>query len=137
VILFRKIIDDETGPRDWKEANVVPRFKGGKKSAAFNYRPVSLTSQICKVFEAVVPDEVVEFLDKHKLIGDSQHGFRKGFSCLTNLLLFLDQVLRNVDKGLCVYILFVDLAKAFDKVLQVIGKIEKTWYWWDAVGNYR
>ena len=37
-------------------------------SVVFNYRPVSLTSQICKVFEAIVRDEVVEFLDKHKLI---------------------------------------------------------------------
>jgi len=38
-------------------------------------RPVSLMSQICKVSEAVVRDEVVEFLDKHKLIWDFLHGF--------------------------------------------------------------
>ena len=43
---------------------------------------------ICKLFEAVVRDEVVEFLDKYNLIRDSQHGFRKGRSCLTNLVLF-------------------------------------------------
>jgi len=66
------------------------------------------------VFEAVVRDEVVEFLDKHKLIRDSQHGFRKGRSCLTNILLFLDEVLRSVDEGHCVDIVFLDLAKAFD-----------------------
>ena len=48
--------------------------------------------------------EVVEFLDKHKLIRDSQHGFRKGQSCLTNLLLSLDQVLRSVDEELIVWI---------------------------------
>jgi len=56
----------------------VPIFKAGQGSSASNRRPVSLTSQICKVFEAVVQYEVVEFLDKHKLIRDSQHGFRKG-----------------------------------------------------------
>ena len=116
VILFRKVLDEETVPRDWKEANIVPIFKGGQRSATSNYRPVSLTSQICKLFEAVVRDEVVEFLDKYNLIRDSQHGFRKGRSCLTNLLLFLDQVLRSVDEGLCVDIVFLDLAKAFDKV---------------------
>ena len=86
----------------------LPIFKGGQRSATSNYRPVSLTSQICKLFEAVVRDEVVEFLDN--LIRDSQHGFRKGRSCLTNLLLFLDQVLRSVDEGLCVDIVFLDLA---------------------------
>jgi len=54
------------------------------------------------VFEAVVRDEVLEFLDEHKLIRDLQHGFWKGRSCLTNFLLFLDEVLRGVDEGLCV-----------------------------------
>jgi len=44
------------------------------KTAASNYRPVSLMSQICEVFEVVVQDEVVQFFDKHKLIRDSQHG---------------------------------------------------------------
>ena len=47
---------------------------------------------------------------------DSQHGFRKRRSCVTNLLLFLDQVLRCVDEGFCVDKVFLDLAKAFDKV---------------------
>jgi len=116
VILFSKVLDEQAVPRDWKEANVVPIFKGGQRNAASNYRPVSLTSQICKVFEAVVRDEVLKFLDKYNLIKDSQHGFRKGRSCLTNLLLFLDQVLRSVDEGTCVDIVFLDLAKAFDKV---------------------
>jgi len=126
-ILFRKVLDEETVPRDWKEANVVPIFKGGQRSVVSNYRPVSLTSQICKVFEAIVRDEVVEFLDKHKLIRDSQHGFRKGRSCLTNLLLFLDQVLRSVDEGFCVDIVFLDLAKAFDKVphRRLLEKVRK------------
>ena len=75
-----------------------------------------MTGQICKVFEAVVRDEIVEFLEKYKLIRDSQHGFRKGRSCVTNLLLFLDRILRCVDEGFCVDIVFLDLAMAFDKV---------------------
>jgi len=45
-------MDNEQGPGDWKEANVIPIFKGGNRNTATNYRPVSLTSQICKVFEA-------------------------------------------------------------------------------------
>ena len=58
-----------------------------------------LTSQICKVFEAVIRDEIVKFFDKYKVIRDSQHGFRKGRSRVTNLLLFLDQILRCVDEA--------------------------------------
>jgi len=73
-------------------------------------------SQICEVFEAVVRDEVVEFLDKRKMIRDSQHKFRKGRSCLTDLLLFLNEGLRSEDEGLCVDVVFLDSANAFDKV---------------------
>jgi len=73
VLLFKKVLKKETAPNDWKDANVVPKFKTGQRSVAANYRPVSLISQICKVFEAIVWDEIVEFLDEHKLIRDTQH----------------------------------------------------------------
>jgi len=91
-MLFEKVLREETVP------NVVPVFKAGQRCEAANYRPVSLTSQICKVFGAVVRDEIVKFLDKYKLVRDSQHGFKKKRSCVTNLLLFLDQILRCVDE---------------------------------------
>ena len=69
----------------------------------------------------------MKFLDEHELIKDSQHGFQRGRSCLTNLLLFLDQVLKSVDEGHCVDIVFLDLAKAFDKVphLRLLEKLKK------------
>ena len=94
---------------------------------AANYRPLSLTIQICKVFEAVVRDEIVKFLDKHKLIRDSQHSFRKGRSCVTNLLLFSDPILRCMDEEFCVSIVLLDLAEAFHKVppLRLLEKLRK------------
>jgi len=63
-------------------------------------------SQLCKIFEAIVRDDIVEFLESNKLIRDSQHGFRRGSSCLTNLLLFLDKILQSVDEGFCVDVVF-------------------------------
>jgi ribonucleases P/MRP protein subunit RPP40 len=50
------------------------------------------------------------------LIRDSQHGFRRGRSCLTNLLTFLDKVTRAADEGHDVDAIYLDFAKAFDKV---------------------
>ena len=64
-------------------------YKGESRNVATNYRPISLTSQLCKVFEMIIRDQVIEFLETNALIRNSQHGFRKGRSCLTNLLLFL------------------------------------------------
>jgi len=93
----------------------LPVYKVGSRNVATDYRPVSLTSQLCKVFETIVRDQVIEFLETNVLIRNSQHGFRKGSSCLTNLLLFLDKVLHSVNDGFSVDV-FLDLAKAFDKV---------------------
>ena len=91
-----------------------------------NYRPISLTSQLCKVFETVVRDQFI-FLESNELIKDSQHGFRKGSSCLINLLTFLDKVLHSVNEGYPADVVFFDLAKAFDKVphQRLLEKLKK------------
>jgi len=52
-------------PSDWKDANVIPIHKSGIKSTATNYRPISLTSQLCKVFETIVRDQVVKYLENN------------------------------------------------------------------------
>jgi len=99
--LFQSIMICESVTDDWKEANVVLVYKGGSRNVASNYRPISLTSQLCKVFETIVRDQVIEFLETNVLIRNSQHGCRKGSSCLTNLLLFLDKVLHSVFSICC------------------------------------
>jgi len=49
-LLFRKAVEETEVPEDCKQANVTPIFKSGNKSKTSNYKPVSLTSQICKIF---------------------------------------------------------------------------------------
>ena len=76
--------------------------------------------------ESIIRIAVVDHLDKHNLINDTQHGFRRGRSCLTNLLEFLDKVTRSVDAGDNTDIIYLDFAKAFDKVphYRLIKKLE-------------
>lgn len=50
------------------------------------------------------------------MIRDSQHGFVKGRSCLTNLVEFFEEVTKEVDKGKAVDVVYMDFSKAFDKV---------------------
>ena len=76
-----------------------------------NYRPVSLTSIIGKTFEAIIRDALVRHLEDNHLITDSQHGFRKGRSCLTNLLEFLDKVTGCIDIGEMLILCFWTLLK--------------------------
>ena len=73
---------------EWKEANSIPLLKKGSRNKSVNYRPVSLTSVICKLLETIIRDHMMYFHIKHKLINPSQHGFLKSRSCLTNLLSF-------------------------------------------------
>ena len=68
----------------------------------------------------------MDHLERNHLIKDSQHGFRRGRSCLTNLLEFLDKVTRSVDVGDNIDAVYLDFAKAFDKVphCRLIKKLE-------------
>jgi len=84
-------------PADWKDANVTPICKKGSKSQVGNYRQVSLTCQIDEVFESVIRDAIVDHLDRNRLLNSSQHGFRKGGSCLGKLRKFLEKVTTGLN----------------------------------------
>ena len=134
---MKSSLDSGIVPEDWKLANVTPVFKKGSRNQAENYRPVSLTSQICKIFEMIMRDALVNHLETNELITSSQHGFRKGGSCLNNLLMFLDSVTSSLDNHDNVDVNYLDFAKAFDKVphVRLLEKITshgiegKVWVW--------
>jgi hypothetical protein len=115
-MIFQKSLQDSVVPLDWRRANVTPIFKKGAKYLPENYRPISLTSQVCKILERIICDCIIVHLNKFNLIRDTQHGFRKGKSCLTNLLSFMHYVNRSVDDGEQVDVVYLDFQKAFDKV---------------------
>ena len=115
-ILFRKSLESSKVPEIWKYANVTPIFKKGSKSLASNYRPVSLTSIVCRLLESLIVDDIRKHLRDYKLILDTQHGFVEKKSCLSNLLSFLEEVTNYVDQGHPVDILYLDFSKAFDSV---------------------
>ena len=114
--LFNLSLEEGIVPSEWKEANITPLFKKGSRKKPENYRPVSLTSVVCKLLETLIRDHMVEFLVKHKLINTYQHGFLKARSCLTNLLCFLEEITKWVDDGSPVDVVYLDFQKAFDKV---------------------
>ena len=117
--IFNKSMRTGDVPREWRDALIVPLFKKGSRSAPSNYRPVSLTSVVCKVMERIIKDNIVKQLKEHEVIKDSQHGFTKGRSCLTNLLEFFEEVYEKIDEGNAVDVIYLDFAKAFDKVPHV------------------
>ena len=115
-IIFTKSLQQETLPQAWKDAKVTPLYKKGGKRKPGNYRPVSLTSIICKIMESIVRDQVVGHMASNNLFSDAQHGFISGRSCSTNLIAVLDKWSEALDNGLPVDAIYLDFAKAFDSV---------------------
>jgi hypothetical protein len=115
-IIFTNLLADECVPGMWKKANVCPIFKKGIKGDTGNYRPVSLTCVVGKVIESLLRDKILQHLVLNKLIRKSQHGFMSGRSTLTNLLAYLEALTALVDEGHAVDVLYLDFAKAFNKV---------------------
>ena len=103
-------------PIDWKRGNITPIFKKGSKKLVENYRPVSLTCIFGKTMEKIVKDYLENFLFATNVINKTQHGFSKGKSCTSNLLIFQDSVLSMLDNDSSVDVIYFDLQKAFDKV---------------------
>ncbi|CAH8658828.1 unnamed protein product [Dicrocoelium dendriticum] len=114
--VFQKSLNSCILPTEWKEAVVCPIFKCGDKDLPANYRPVSLTSVVVKLLEKLVRDTVENHLSRFNLLSVEQHGFRKGFSCQTNLLVARECWAEAVDSGHAVDVVFIDFAKAFDTV---------------------
>jgi len=114
-MLFSQSMNEGDVPLDWRSANVKPIFKKGSRNLPEHYRPVSLTSQLSRVMESIIRD-IISHLDRHRLIRDTQHGFRKGRPCTTNILEFLDMVTGVINQNGSVDVIFLDFAKAFDKV---------------------
>ncbi|KAK4812311.1 hypothetical protein QYF61_017088 [Mycteria americana] len=102
-------------PADWRLANVTPIYKKGRKEDPGNYRPVSLTSVPGKLMEQIILSAITQLIEDNQGIKPSPHGFRKGRSCLTNLISY-DKVTRLVDEGKAVDVVYLDFSKAFDTV---------------------
>ena len=114
--VFNMSLQEGIVPLEWKEANSIHLFEKGSRNKSVNYRPVSLTSVICKVLDTIIRDHMMDFIIKHKLINPSQHGFLKAVSCLTNLLCFFEEITKWVDEGSPEDVIYLDFQKAFDKV---------------------
>ena len=114
--LFRSFLETGTIPSILKEAFVIPIHKGGARSSPANFRPVSLTSHVIKTLERVIRKSLVNHLEVNNKINPAQHGFRMNRSCLSQLLEHYDKILGFLEEGNNVDSIYLDFAKAFDKV---------------------
>jgi retron-type reverse transcriptase len=71
---------------------------------------------VAKIFEKIVYNQLITYIDENNILSNNQFGFRKSHSTLTAMLNVTNNWLLNIDKGLINGVLFLDLRKAFDTV---------------------
>ena len=112
--IFRGSYNSGYIPQEWKLANVVPIFKKGKKSEVENYRPISLTCLVMKVFERIVMRKLLSLTST--FLDPRQHGFLEHKSCTTNMIDFCDSLALSLNENIINHVVYFDFAKAFDSV---------------------
>ncbi|CAC5414273.1 unnamed protein product [Mytilus coruscus] len=125
-IIYNQSLESKTVPNDWKNAMISAIFKKGNKSLDKNYRPVSLTSVVCKIMEKILREFIIEHMKKNNLFSKKQYRFIAGRSTGLQLLEVIDKWTEALDQGLDIDCIYTDFMKAFDKVphKRLIAKIK-------------
>ena len=114
--LWRMSLDCSEIPSIHLQQTIVPIFKKGDRSEPENYRPVSLTSHVIKIFERVMRKRLVEHIESNNLLSTKQHGFRQKRNCLTQLIHHIEDILHALETDANADVIYLDFSKAFNKV---------------------
>jgi len=105
--LFNQSISSGIVPTEWKLARVTPIFKKGKRQDVNNYRPISITPAVAKVFERIIYDQLFKYLSDNDLLVNCQSGFRPVYSALTSLFEASNSWSVNIDNVLINGVIFI------------------------------
>ena len=117
-IIFKNCLQVGSFPNNWKKSNVLPIHKKGDKQLLQNHWPVSLLSICSKIFEGIIFNPILEFLEKNTLLCPNQYGFCQFDSCENQLLSINHDNYANFDQHPTFEVRtnFLDLSKAFNRV---------------------
>jgi hypothetical protein len=107
---------DEIFPTEWSSGFLVPIFKAGSITEPTNYRGISITSCLGKLFSLLLNNRLLKFMEENNLLSETQIGFKK--NCRTSDHIFVLKCIIEQAKAnkKPIYACFVDLKKAFDTV---------------------
>ena len=91
-------------------------FKKGDPTDKENYRPISITSIISRVFERILVEHINFYLTSNSIISESQFGFRRGKSVESQLLKCYTHWINALDNNKFVDIIYLNYAKTYDKI---------------------
>ena len=115
-LLFNQSISTGTFPNALKLARVTPLHKSGSTNNPQNYRPISNLNVFSKIFELLMKEHLMNYLDTKNILNPSQFGFRRNHNTFQALNLFSTNIFSALDNGKSVLSIFIDFSKAFDTV---------------------
>ncbi|XP_072023451.1 uncharacterized protein [Amphiura filiformis] len=121
--LFKKIIDTNIIPKEWNVGVIIPIFKKGDHKDLNNYRGITLTSCISKVFNRIIANAISYFLEKDNILSEVQGGFRKDYRCEDHIFTVQSIAASRLAEGKATYMAFLDFRKAFDTVWRMVFSI--------------
>ena len=119
-ILINQSLTTGIFPARYKMAKVMPLIKKPNNFNIVNFRPISLLCAISKVIEKCVFTQVYSYFEKHKLLYESQYGYRKQHSTETACLDLIDKIYQQLDNNQIPFCLFLNLSKAFNTLDHII-----------------
>ena len=115
-VVFRRFVRLGSFPACWRQANVTPIPKGPPSSSVANYRLISITSVLYKVFESLVSVRLGRFMGRSSVLPTTQFAYRKGL-CTGDALLCMSHTLQSaLECGQEARIVQIDFSAAFDRV---------------------
>lgn len=112
--IFNLCLNNKQYPSVWKETKICPVYKSGRKDNIENYRPISIISNLSKVFEIILYNRIYPLISRQ--LSQYQHGFVSKRSTVTNLFIMTQYISECLDKGGQVDVIYTDFSKAFDSL---------------------
>ncbi|MBJ3215791.1 reverse transcriptase family protein, partial [Salmonella enterica subsp. enterica serovar Corvallis] len=116
LFLFNRVLCEHVFPDSWREAIILPFPKPGKDPTdPSNYRPIALTSCLCKLLERMINTRLMWFLESNKILSPHQCGFRRPRSSVDHLLRLETSIREAFVRCQHLVSVFFDLEKAYDR----------------------
>lgn len=114
--IYNLILCSGVFPKDMQIGRVTPIFKHGDKNSLNNYRPISILPIFSKGIEKILHIRLLSYLNKHNLLHDFQHGFRKHRSTETALIKHKEVIIESFKNKTIIAGIYIDFSKAFDLI---------------------
>ena len=119
-VVFRRLDRLGSVPACWRQANVTPILKGPPSSSVANYRPITITLVLSKVFELLVSVRLGRFMERSGVLPTTQFAYRRGLGTCDAILCVSHTLQSALESGQEARIVQIDFSAAFDRVNHLV-----------------